>query len=108
MAALEPLKLLIREHFADPFPESVQKGEDYGFVEPVMVDADTYGWVLAVADGRRLRGEDRDGLRTARNELRDSLAAFPVEARPYYERLVEMATIALDEGASISRCLALH
>ena len=48
MATLELLKLLLREHFADPFAESVEKGEDYGLVEPVMIDADICGWVLTM------------------------------------------------------------
>jgi hypothetical protein len=59
-----------------------------------MIDADIYGW--GVAEGGSLSAEDQR-LPAAREDLRESLSAFPEEARPYYRRLVEMATIALDE-----------
>jgi hypothetical protein len=29
---------------AEPFPHSVEKGEDYGEVDAVMIGADIYGW----------------------------------------------------------------
>ena len=34
----------MRLHMADPFPDSVQKGLDYGEVDAVMIGADIYGW----------------------------------------------------------------
>ena len=97
MVAIELLRPLLREHLANPFPESVEKGRDYGSVDPVMIDADIYGWVMRAAEAGSLRVEDRNGLRDARTDLTDSLLALPLDARPYFERLVAMATLALDD-----------
>ena len=34
----------MRLHMAGPFPDSVEKGLDYGEVDAVMIGADIYGW----------------------------------------------------------------
>ena len=89
------LAVLLREHMATPFPRSVEKGIDYGLVDPVMIDADIYGWASRVAAGEDLPQIERRGLMKARDELIASLNAFPDDARPYYERVAQIATHAL-------------
>lgn len=74
-------------HLAEPFPEAVDKGEMYGEVDPVMVGADIYGWASQVS----LDGVQRRSLREVGDQLSRSLNSFPLEARPYYERLVRSA-----------------
>jgi hypothetical protein len=85
---------LMAEHMHMPFPPNVVKGLDYGEVDPVMIGADIYGWAIKTCDGR-LSPIDRDRLVQARDELARSLDAFPAEARPYYEKVLEMAVAAL-------------
>lgn len=81
----------LREHLADPFPPSITKGEFYGEVEPVMIDADIYLWASRVAKGDHLGAFERPRLVEARDSLARSLSAMPGQARPYYERLVCLA-----------------
>lgn len=89
---------LMARHLAAPFPNEVEKGRDYGLVDPVMIGSDIYGGALAASrqsldeDGRRLLAE-------ARAELASSLTEFPATARPYYELLVRVADLALDSTA---------
>jgi hypothetical protein len=89
------LQRLLAEHLATPYPSSVVKGRDYGCVDPVMIDADIYGWASWVSKRESLTSVDRDRLRLARDGLVRSLAAFPETARPYYEQLIRIATAAL-------------
>jgi hypothetical protein len=88
----------LRRHMAEPFPESVAKGEDYGEVEPVMIGADIYGWALGVSKGSSLSALDRSRLQQAADDLERSLSAFPNDARPYYERVLRIAHLALDRA----------
>ena len=60
-----------------------------------MIDADIHGWASYVVSGVRLRGDQRSGLRRAADELERSISAFPKDARPYYERLLRVARLAL-------------
>jgi hypothetical protein len=76
---------------AEPFPETVEKGAEYGQVEPVMIDADIYGWASSVAAGGRLSSADRARLRQAADELENSIGQFPVGAQPYFRRLLDIA-----------------
>ncbi|MGH9159624.1 MAG: hypothetical protein ACRD2X_06520 [Vicinamibacteraceae bacterium] len=82
---MKELQRLLAEHLAAPFPTNVEKGIDYGTVDPVMIDADIDGWASKVSKGEVLTSADRDRLRVARNDLAQSLASFPEAARPYYE-----------------------
>lgn len=77
-------------HWAEPFPGSVEKGATYGEVDAVMVGADIYGWAMQDP----LRQADRQLLRETAEELGRSLDAFPRDARPYYERLLQIAQAA--------------
>jgi hypothetical protein len=87
-ALLEELRL----HMSDPFPRSVVRGEDYGEADAVMIGADIYGWA---SRSDSLNAGDRVRLRRAADELERSLSAFPVEARPYYGRVLRIAHLAL-------------
>lgn len=91
----DPLAELLDRHHSDGFPDAIDKGEQYGLVDAVLIDADIVGWAqqaesLAVPDRRRLR--------LAADELRRSLDDFPTEARPYYERLLRIAELAIGSG----------
>jgi hypothetical protein len=82
----------------DPFPGSVVKGEDYAEVDAVMIGADIYGWAQIVSTGGRLSALDRSRLDQAAAELERSLTSFPAAARPYYERVLRIAHLALAES----------
>ncbi|WP_162941815.1 hypothetical protein [Desertimonas flava] len=92
---MSALRELMAEHFAAPFPTSVEKGRDYGEVDAVMIGADIYGWALR-AQGGGLLPIDGDRLRAARDALARSLLAFPDDAQPYYTQLVALADAALE------------
>jgi hypothetical protein len=92
---VEDLKALLADHMAQPFPPSVSKGADYGEVNSVLIGPDIYGWASRVAQGATLLPEARRGLTTAQDELRRSLCAFPQDARPYYQLLIDIADAAL-------------
>ncbi|MCU1676851.1 MAG: hypothetical protein JWM93_1609 [Frankiales bacterium] len=79
-------------HLAEPFPDSVEKGLDYGEVDAVMIDADIYGWATRAGSLTEL---DRSRLEQAVDELQRSLDVFPPDAQPYYERLLRIARLTL-------------
>jgi hypothetical protein len=82
----------MQSHMAEPFPVSVIKGEEYGEVDAVMIGADIYGWATRAAS---LSADERNRLSRARAELTRSIPDFPDGAKPYYKRLVKIATLAL-------------
>ena len=85
----------LRAHLAEGFPSAVEKGIQYGEVEPVMIAADIYGWAKRVSQGEALSGIDRGRLRDAADELERSLSAFPADSRPYFTRILRIAKLAL-------------
>jgi hypothetical protein len=91
---------LLEEHRASPFPPEA-RGEEYGEVDAVMIDADIYGW-CSTAASTRLSEADRQGLQRAHDELVRSLPSFPTQVRPYYERLQTLAEAAL-AGPGVTR-----
>lgn len=93
--AVSDLGPLLAEHLRTSFPAAVTKGVDYGEVDAVMIDADICGWALGVSLGVSLSSEDRRRLTDARDELSRSIPAFPFEARPYYQKLDDIADAAL-------------
>jgi hypothetical protein len=82
----------MRSHMAEPFPDSVEKGLDYGEVDAVMIGADIYGWAIRAGSLTEL---DRSRLAQAVDELQRSLEAFPPDAQPYYVRLIRIARLTL-------------
>jgi len=88
----DPLAEEMRLHIAEPFPDSVEKGLDYGDVDAVMIGADIYGWATRAGSLSEL---DRSRLRQAADELERSIGAFPADAQPYYERILRIARLAL-------------
>jgi hypothetical protein len=88
----------VRAHLAEPFPDSVEKGKDYGEVDAVVIGADIYGWAVAARRGSSLSPLDRSRLQQAADELERSLTAFPADARQYYERVLRIAHLALDHA----------
>lgn len=52
----------LRGHMADPFPESVEEGEDYGDDDPVMIGGGHLRMTLTVSAGSRLSALDRSPL----------------------------------------------
>lgn len=82
----------MRLHLDEPFPDSIEKGADYGEVAPVMIGADILGWATRAS---QLSWPERSSLEQARAELARSIAFMPSEAQPYYERLVRIAELAL-------------
>lgn len=77
---------------AEPFPDSVEKGLDYGEVDAVMIGADIYGWATRAGSLSEL---DRARLSKAADELQHSIGAFPPDAQPYYERILRIARLTL-------------
>ena len=90
---------LLAAHLREPFPVSVEKGRDYGDVDPVMIGADIYGWASKVARTGGLTAEDTRRLVNARDELVRSLVVFPSDARAYFQRLLHLAEVALGSDA---------
>lgn len=82
----------MRLHMAEPFPDSVEKGLDYGEVDAVMIGADIYGWATQAGSLSEL---DLARLLQAADELQRSIVAFPSDAQPYYERILHIARLAL-------------
>ncbi len=86
---------MLAEHLASTFPTSVEKGTDYGDVDPVLIDAAIYGWALKVAKGSSLDPAEHRRFRAAREDLERALPCFPKESLPYFEKLVALATAVL-------------
>lgn len=82
----------MRLHMAEAFPDSVEPGLDYGEVDAVMIGADIYGWATRAGS---LPEFERARLLKAADELQRSIAKFPVDARPYYERILRIPRLAL-------------
>jgi hypothetical protein len=95
---MDALRYLREQHRSTPFPSAVERGEDYGEVDAVMISADIFGWGLHALDGD-LTAMDRQRFQAAHDQLLRSLLAFPAMARPYYETLLKTAVLALGEGA---------
>jgi hypothetical protein len=91
---VDDLRELLAEHRAATFPATITKGLDYGEIDAVMIGADIFGWAMQALDGR-LATADRDRLEVAHDQLARSLEDLPVDARPYYERLLALAAAAL-------------
>jgi hypothetical protein len=82
----------MRLHMAEPFPDSVEKGLDYGEVNAVLIDAEIYGWATRAASLSEL---DRTRLSQTADKLQRSIEALPPDAQPYYDRLLRIARLTL-------------
>ncbi|WP_410620608.1 hypothetical protein [Amycolatopsis sp. cmx-8-4] len=91
---MSDLAAVLEEHLAAPFPSAVRRGEDYGSVCAVTIDADICGWARRAGS---LPPGARMPLARAADRLRSSLPDFPAAGRPYYERLLVIADLALAE-----------
>lgn len=89
------LRAALREHFTATWPESVERGVEIHGVEPVMADADIYGWAVASLHGDLTQG-DRARLLSVADQVEGMLPALPENARGYFERLVNLARIAVE------------
>lgn len=95
---LDVLKKLLAKHRAEPFPNSVEKGLDYGKVDPVLIDADLFGWATRVDREEVLSELEQQRFERTATGLAEAIAAFPLAARPYFELLLEIATLALNRS----------
>ena len=86
---------LLDRHRISPFPAGIEKGTDYGEVDPVMIDADIFGWSTGIATGTPPDRFIREQLQRSRDQLKRSLPLMPPEARDYFERLIRIADFAL-------------
>jgi hypothetical protein len=68
---------------------------DYGRVDSVMIGADICGWAMQIDGGGALDAVDRGRLAAARDDLLASVDEFPLDARPYYELVLDIANEAL-------------
>ena len=79
-------------------PDSVVRSQRYGEVDPFMIDVHILDWAAVVSRGDSLSAFDRSRLQKSADELERSLAAFDDDARPYYERLLRIAHLALSRA----------
>ncbi|WIB66738.1 hypothetical protein DEI93_12295 [Curtobacterium sp. MCBD17_035] len=93
------LDVALAAHRAAPFPDAVERGEQYGLVDAVMIDSDIVGWATEVSAGGVLAPEAVRGLRQCADGLSASLIAFPEAARVYYVHLLLVAELALRDDA---------
>jgi hypothetical protein len=84
----------MQRHLAEPFPDPVTKGLEYGEVDAVMIGADIYGWASRALEDSLTSGEQAR-LADAADALQHSIDSFPPDARPYYERVLRIAHLAL-------------
>ena len=92
------LERLLLVHGAAPWPESVERGREYGQIDPVMADADIFGAALGARDGV-LSSAHRELVASTAARLGESMAHFPVDARPYFQRLVKIALLVCEVDA---------
>lgn len=92
---ISDLDAALEEHRAAPWPRGVDRGEMYGDLSVVMVDADLYGFASRVAEGQSLPLKVRMRFEHDTDRLKASLPRFPAAGRPYFERLLGIAEVAL-------------
>lgn len=85
----------MRAHFQSPWPESVERGIEVSGVDPVMADADIYGWSVSSLHGD-LTDDDRARLSSLADDVQRIVPTMPESARGYFERLVALARSAVE------------
>ncbi|PRY69347.1 hypothetical protein B0I08_10219 [Glaciihabitans tibetensis] len=86
---------VLHVQFKEPWPESVERSADYGEIDPVMADADVYGWAVASLRGR-LTDVDRLQLSALADQVERAIPVFPQHGRPYFDRLLGLARAAVE------------
>lgn len=92
---MRPLADLLAEHRSAAFPASIERGRDYGSIEPVLIDADIFGWASGYASDRRIDANTRRRVEQTRSQLAESWSGLPESARPYFARLLRLADAAV-------------
>ncbi|WP_439592410.1 hypothetical protein [Microbacterium sp.] len=90
MAESSELQQLMDEHFAAPWPDSVERGAEYRGVDAVMVDANIFGWATRAGS---LTREEILELSQSCNHLDAAIPWIPLRAQPSFERLVQIARL---------------
>lgn len=93
-----PLEVELAAHIAERFPQSVPGGSVYGSVDAVMVGSDLHGLALKVVQKTPLDDLELQRLMHMISGLASSMWAFPLRARPYYARLLLLATLIFDSS----------
>jgi hypothetical protein len=79
---------LWEEHARAPFPDEIDKVEEYDGLHAVLVDADAGGLISTIINGkRRLDDLQRVALQDLHHDLVRLVAAVPPGAQPYFDRL---------------------
>ena len=91
---LDDLRRELELHHSAAFPDEVERGRVYGSAD-VLIGADIFGWCSRVGRGESLSEIDVQRLLEATAGLVASIFAFPWSARPYFTRLVLIASLAL-------------
>lgn len=79
---------LWEEHARAPFPDEIDKDEEYDGLDAVLVDTDAGGLISTIISGRRkLDDPQRVALEDLHHDLARLTAAVPAGAKPYFERL---------------------
>ena len=86
---------LLEEHRDAHFPAEIENAREYGVIDPVMIDADIFGWVSSYASGVELDTDARRGLEHARLKLGESWSELPAASHPYFARLLRLADVAI-------------
>ncbi|MGJ4843639.1 hypothetical protein [Leifsonia sp. Le1] len=92
---LDDLRRELELHLSAGFPLEVERGQVYGSADAVLIDADIYGWCSRVASAESLPKIDVQRLLESKASLIASFFAFPRSARPYFARLILIASLAL-------------
>ncbi len=96
LGSRDRLLALLDEHREERFPAAVERGREYNGVELVLADADVFGWAIT-ATGGRLSANQRQGMAELVESLESALSAIPTEGRGYFERLVRIAKLVLED-----------
>jgi hypothetical protein len=96
----ERLRNLWSSRQAAEWPDSVERGGDEDWdqagVEPVMLDADIAGVVCTVLGSRRPPDAGQQAiLASCLEDLERVWPKMPPDAKPYFQRLRDMADLAL-------------
>jgi hypothetical protein len=93
-AEADHLADLLVEHLSEPWPSDVPRGESFGSIEPVMAQADVFGWSLAALHGA-LSDTDRASLSEYADDIEASLGYLAPIGRTSFELVVELARAAV-------------